>query len=42
VIDFGIDQLIYEFASWVHIGLSNAAPRHQLLTIDAAGTRLGI
>lgn len=27
------DQLILEFDQWVHIGLSEAAPRFQLLTI---------
>jgi zinc D-Ala-D-Ala carboxypeptidase len=27
------DQLILEFDRWVHIGLSNTAPRGQLLTI---------
>lgn len=35
------DQLIYEFASWVHIAWS-PANRRQLLTIDNSGTRWGI
>ena len=35
------DQLIYEFASWVHIAWSSSQ-RRQLLTIDSAGTRWGI
>jgi hypothetical protein len=35
----GIDQLIYEFASWVHLGLP--VPRLMQLTIDSAGTRNG-
>lgn len=35
----GIDQLIHEFGSWVHLGL--AVPRGQTLTIDRNGTRAG-
>lgn len=31
--DLDIDQLILEFDSWVHVGLSDAKPRGQLLTI---------
>lgn len=31
------DQLIHEKGSWVHLGLSQSAPRTQLLTFD--GTR---
>lgn len=42
IIDFGIDQLIYEFQSWVHIGLSNTAPRNEVLTIDNSGARYGL
>jgi len=38
-IDF--HQLIHEFRAWVHISWSDA-PRHHALTIDAAGTRLGL
>jgi zinc D-Ala-D-Ala carboxypeptidase len=39
----GIDQLIHEFDSWVHLGLRAAdmTPRHQALTIDNKGTRSG-
>jgi len=40
--EFGIDQLIWEFGRWTHIGLSVGAPRHQILTIDNAGTRGGL
>lgn len=36
-----IDQLIHEFDSWVHLGLTGGAPRHQALTIDTKGTRHG-
>lgn len=39
VLDY--DQLILEFSSWAHIGRADN-PRHQDLTIDGAGTRLGI
>jgi hypothetical protein len=37
----GIDQLIWEFQSWVHLGLSAGAPRMMALTIDNNGTKLG-
>jgi zinc D-Ala-D-Ala carboxypeptidase len=37
----GIDQLIHEFDSWVHLGLRGGDPRHQALTIDNRGTRNG-
>jgi zinc D-Ala-D-Ala carboxypeptidase len=37
----GIDQLIHEYNSWVHLGLTGGAPRHQALTIDNRGTRNG-
>lgn len=40
--EFGIDQLIYEFKSWTHVGLSKDHPREMSLTIDEEGTRLGI
>ena len=39
--ELGIDQLIYEFTTWVHLGLSDK-PRHQTLTIDTRGTRTGL
>ena len=37
----GIDQLIHEYDSWVHLGLSASAPRAMALTIDNKGTRSG-
>jgi zinc D-Ala-D-Ala carboxypeptidase len=37
----GIDQLIHEFNTWVHLGLRNDEPRHQALTINNNGTRTG-
>jgi hypothetical protein len=37
----GIDQLIHEYGSWVHVGRSAGAPRQMALTIDNAGTRNG-
>lgn len=36
-----IDQLIYEFETWVHLGLTEGKPRHMAMTIDARGTRTG-
>jgi len=36
-----IDQLIHEFGSWVHLGLSAGDPRMMALTIDGSGTRTG-
>jgi hypothetical protein len=36
-----IDQLIHEYNTWVHLGLRDSAPRHEALTIDTNGTRLG-
>ena len=38
------DQLIYEFAAWVHIGRArpDVRPRRQVLTIDQRGTRVGL
>jgi zinc D-Ala-D-Ala carboxypeptidase len=39
--ELGIDQLIHEFNSWVHLGLRGGDPRHQALTIDNRGTRTG-
>lgn len=38
--ELGLDQLIHEFNSWAHAGRA-AAPRHELLTIDGHGTRVG-
>lgn len=37
-----LDQLIYEFKSWAHVGWSESAPRHQVLTINASGTLPGL
>lgn len=38
-----IDQLIYEFDTWVHLGLRGGAPsRGMVMTIDRKGTRLGL
>jgi zinc D-Ala-D-Ala carboxypeptidase len=39
--DLGIDQLIHEYDTWVHLGLTQSAPRHMALTIDSKGTRSG-
>jgi zinc D-Ala-D-Ala carboxypeptidase len=38
--ELGIDQLIHEYDTWVHLGLSDT-PRHQAMTIDTKGTRHG-
>lgn len=40
--DLVFDQLIHEFGSWVHLGLSEDAPRRQLLTINRKGTFQGL
>lgn len=40
--ELGIDQLIYEFESWVHLGLSASDPRYMAMTIDNSGTHTGI
>jgi zinc D-Ala-D-Ala carboxypeptidase len=39
--DLAIDQLIHEYVTWVHLGLSAGAPRQMALTIDHLGTRTG-
>lgn len=41
--NLGIDQLIYEYSSWVHLGLAADPypPRFMALTIDQGGTRSG-
>ena len=36
-----IDQLIHEYGSWVHLGLSADAARHMALTINSGGTHTG-
>jgi hypothetical protein len=40
----GLDQLIFEFDSWVHLGIAplDMKPRGMALTIDGRGTRTGI
>lgn len=40
--DIAFDQVIHEFGSWCHLGLSATLPRRMLLTIDGAGTRYGL
>jgi zinc D-Ala-D-Ala carboxypeptidase len=39
--ELGIDQLIHEYDTWVHLGLTDGAPRHMAMTIDNKGTRNG-
>jgi zinc D-Ala-D-Ala carboxypeptidase len=39
--ELGVDQLIHEYNTWVHLGLSAGKPRQMTLTIDQAGTRHG-
>jgi zinc D-Ala-D-Ala carboxypeptidase len=39
--ELGIDQLIHEFDTWVHLGLRGGGPRHMALTIDNNGSRHG-
>lgn len=39
--DLGVDQVILEFDSWVHVSFTDA-PRHAVLTIDREGTRAGL
>ncbi len=41
MVELGIDQLIHEYKTWVHLGLRVSKPRHQALTIDKKGTRPG-
>jgi zinc D-Ala-D-Ala carboxypeptidase len=38
--ELGVDQLIHEYGTWVHLGLSDT-PRHMAMTIDNRGTRNG-
>lgn len=42
--DIRFDQLIHEYGRWVHIGFprDGEPARRQLLTIDKAGTRVGL
>lgn len=37
----GVDQLIHEYNTWVHLGLTQAEPRHMAMTIDNRGARSG-
>jgi zinc D-Ala-D-Ala carboxypeptidase len=39
--ELGIDQLIHEYDTWVHLGLSASDPRHMALTINNKGTSSG-
>ena len=36
-----VDQLIWEYGTWVHLGLSRGDPRMMCLTIDNNGIRMG-
>lgn len=40
--ELGIDQLINENGRWVHLGLREDKPRHQLLTVAGKTTRSGL
>jgi len=39
--ELAIDQLIWEYDSWVHLGLTDGTPRYMAMTIDNSGTRTG-
>jgi zinc D-Ala-D-Ala carboxypeptidase len=39
--ELGVDQLIHEYDTWVHLGLNTGTPRHMAMTIDSRGTRTG-
>ena len=39
--ELGIDQLIHEYNTWVHLGLSATDPRYMAMTIDKIGVRPG-
>jgi zinc D-Ala-D-Ala carboxypeptidase len=39
--ELGVDQLIHEYNTWVHLGLSTEKPRHMAMTIDGKGVRNG-
>jgi zinc D-Ala-D-Ala carboxypeptidase len=41
LVELDVDQLIWEFGSWVHLGLAIGSARHMALTIDNGGTRTG-
>jgi len=36
-----IDQLIWEYGDWIHLGLTDGQARYQCLTIDETGTHEG-
>ena len=36
-----IDQLIWEYGDWIHLGLTEGQPRYQCLTMDESGTHEG-
>lgn len=38
----GIDQLIYEYGGWVHLGIAQKQPRHQVFTLNKTGQHTGI
>ncbi len=40
--DIAFDQVIHEYGQWCHLGRSAGLPRRMVLTIDGAGTRLGL
>jgi hypothetical protein len=39
--ELGIDQCIWEYADWIHVGLCTGTPRCQCLTISNSGTSEG-
>lgn len=38
LVELGVDQLIWEYEDWIHLGLSSGPPRCQCLTINNSGT----
>jgi hypothetical protein len=38
VVALGVDQLIWEYGDWIHLGLCDGEPRCQCLTITNSGT----
>lgn len=40
--DWDIDQLIFEHATWVHLGLPASNARHEVFTINETGYHVGI
>ena len=39
--EIGVDQLIWEYEDWIHLGLAAGDPRCQCLTINDSGTTTG-